>query len=303
MTRPALVVLSALLFCSVSACKVSDDAIAASQQMTSTASTLNDFYSALEDTVTDTVTLYELDAALSGIPFGDNDRKLLETTRHEVENRKQMAASLAKLAASFATLTNSSAASDVDKSATALGNELVTIKALSSDSPLPDALGKAGNLLIQLVQQHDEKKAARAMDETLQAISDLFAKEKPTYDSIARTHIHQASQVARDLISANEVDYSSMLAPALKPFSLSALPSNPTLQTQLKPLAMSRLDTATDTATQKEEKASTAMLDALREMSSRMNLLANEKPMPIREAPFSLRLVEDWAQSWAASLI
>jgi hypothetical protein len=303
MTRPALVVLSALLFCSVSACKVSDDAIAASQQMTSTASTLNDFYSTLEDAVSDTITLYELDAALSGIPFGNNDRQLQQTTLKELENRKHMAASLAKLAASFAMLTRNSSAADVDKSATALGNELVTIKALPSGSPVPDALGQAGNVLMQLVQQHDEKKAARAMDETLRAIGDLFEKEKPTYDSIARMHIRQASQVAKDLIDANDVDYSSMLTPALKPFSLSALPSNPTLQTQLKPLALSRLDTAAGTAAQKEEKASAAMLDALREMSSRVHLLATEKPMPIRAAPFSLKLVEDWAQSWAASLI
>ena len=51
---------------------------------------------------------------------------------------------------------------------------------------------------MQLVQQHDEKKAARAMDETLQAVGDLFEKEKPTYDSIARMHVRQASQVAKD---------------------------------------------------------------------------------------------------------
>jgi hypothetical protein len=94
-----------------------------------------------------------------------------------------------------------------------------------------------------------------------------------------------------------------MFTPALKPFSLSALPSNPTIQPQLKQLALSRLDTATDTAVQKEVKASTAMLDALREMSSRVHLLATEKPMPIRGDPFSLKLVEDWVQSWAASFI
>jgi hypothetical protein len=303
MTRPALVVLSALSFCSLSACKVSDDAIAAASQMTSTASTLNDFYSTLEDSVTDTITLYELDAVLSGIPFGDSDRKLVETTRDELENRKQMAAALTKLAASFATLAKNSSAGDVDKSATALGKELVTIKALPSGSPVPDALGQAGNAIMQLVQQHDEKKAARAMDQTLQAVGDLFEREKPTYDSIARTHIRQASQVAQDLIKANQIDFSTMFTPALKPFSLSALPSNPTIQPQLKQLALSRLDTATDTAVQKEVKASTAMLDALHEMSSRVHLLATEKPMPIRGDPFSLKLVEDWVQSWAASFI
>ncbi|HXS13246.1 MAG TPA: hypothetical protein VN734_11130 [Acidobacteriaceae bacterium] len=303
MPRPALVVLSVFLFGSLSACKVSDDAIAASHQMTSTAAALNDFYSTLEDAVTDTITLYELDDALSGIPFRDNDRKLQETTRSELENRKEMAAALAKLAASFATLTNSSSASDVDKSATALGNQLITIKALPSGSPVPGALGKAANALMQIVQQHDEKKAARAIDETLQAVGDLFEAEKPVYDSIARTQIRQAGEVAKTLIDANQVDYTSMLTPALKPFSLSELPSNAILQAQLKPLALSRLDTATGIAVHSEEKASTAMLDALREMSSRVHLLATEKPMPIRDAPFSLKLVEDWVQSWAASLI
>lgn len=303
MTRPTLVVLSALLFCSLSACKVSDDAIAASQQMTSTASTLCDFYSTLEDSVSDTITLYELDAALSGIPYGDNDRKLQETTRSELQNRKQMAVALAKLAASFGVLTKSSAASDVDKAATALGNELIHIKALPGGSPIPDVLGRAGNALMQIVQQHDEKKAARAMDETLQAVGDLFEKEKPAYDSIARTHVRQASAVAKDMINANEVDYSSMLVPALRPFSLAALPSNPSLQTSLKPLALSRLDAATDTAVKREERASTAMLDALREMSSRVHLLATEKRMAIRGAPFSIKLVEDWVETWAAPFI
>jgi hypothetical protein len=168
---------------------------------------------------------------------------------------------------------------------------------------VPDLLGKAGNALMQIVQQHEEKKAARAMDETLQAVGDLFEKEKPTYDSIARMHVRQASQVARDLINANQVDYTSMLAPALRPFSLSPVPPNPGLQAQLKSLALSRLDTATDTAVQREERASAAMLDALREMSSRVHLLATEKPMSIREAPFSLKLVEDWVQSWTAALI
>jgi hypothetical protein len=45
------------------------------------------------------------------------------------------------------------------------------------------------------------------------------------------------------------------------------------------------------------------MLDALREMSSRVHLLATEKPMSIREAPFSIKLVEDWVETWAAPFI
>lgn len=299
MTRPARFMLSALLFCSLSACKVSDDAVAASQQMTSTAATLSHFYSTLEDSVTDTISLYELDAALSGIPYSDADRKQQETTRHELENRKQMADSLAKLAASFAQLTKSSSATDVDTSATALGNELITINALSSTSSVPADLGQAGKSLMQLVQQHEEKKAAQTIDQTLKAIGDLFEKEKPAYDSLSSSHIREASSLATNLVNANEVNYSAMLSPALKPFSLAALGSDPKLPQSLKPLALSRIDATTTDTTQKAEKASAAMLDALREMSSRVHLVATDKPLAVRSEPFSLKLVEEWIESIA----
>jgi hypothetical protein len=288
---------------SLTACKVSDDAIAASQQMSSTATALNAYYSALDSAVGDTISLYELDGAISGIPFGDNDRKLLEATRAELRERKEMADSLARLALSMSTLSSLKVASDVDTSATQLGNELIAVKALPSGSSVPDGLGKAGNLVLQIVQQHDEKGAARAMDETLKAVGDLFENEKPTYDSIARTHDREASQVAGDLIKSNAVDPSPMLRPALKPFALTSLPPSPDLEATLKVLALSRLKRATEGATQKEEGASTAMLRCLREMSSRVHLLATEKPMPLRGSPFSLKLVEDWAQSWSASLM
>jgi len=214
-----------------------------------------------------------------------------------------MAGSLAKLASAMATLSSSKSASDVENAATQLGNELITAKALPGGSPIPDAVGKAGNFLLQIVQQHEEKKTARAMDETLKALGDLFEKEKSTYDSIARTHDREAGQVAQDLISSNAVDPSPMLSPALKPFALTSLPPSPALQKSLKTLALSRLQNATASAGQKEQSASTAMLDALREMSTRVHLLATEKPMPIRGAPFSLKLVEDWAESWSASLL
>jgi Arc/MetJ family transcription regulator len=295
-------VLSSLIG-SVTACKVSDDAIAASQQMASTAIALNAYYSALDAAVGDTISLYELDGAVSGIPFGDTDRKLPEATRAELRKRKEMADSLAKLASSMSTLSNSKVASDVETSATQLGNELIAVQALPGGSPVPDALGKAGNFLLQIVQQHDEKKAARAMDESLKAVGDLFEKERTTYDSIARTHDREASQIAEGLIKSNAVDASPLLTPALKPFNLTALPPSLDLQAKLKTLALTRLQHAAEGATQKEEAASTAMLACLREMSSRVHLLATEKPMPLRGNPFSLKLVEDWTQSWSASLI
>lgn len=306
MTRARKICTAALIsvwFGSLTACKVSDDAIAASHQMTSTASTLSHYYTALDLAVTDTVALYELDGAISQVPYGAEDRKLQEAALSELQKRKEMAGTLAKLAFAMTALSKSKAASDVESAATDLGNELIAVKALPGGSPVPDALGKAGNFLLQIVQQHEEKKAALAMNDALRAVGDLFEKEKPAYDSIARTHDREASQVARDLIDSGAVDPTPMLAPALKPFDLTALPPSASLQTSLKALARTRLQTATEAATQREQAASTAMLEALRQMSSRVNQLATEKPMPIRGAPFSLKLVEDWAQSWSASLI
>lgn len=288
---------------SIAACKVSDDAIAASQQMTSTAAALDHYYSALDAGITDTISLYELDGAISGIPFGNDDRKLSESTRDELEKRKELADALTRLASAMSTLSNSKAASDVQTSATQLGNELIAVQALPGGSPVPDAIGKAGNFLLQIVQQHKEKEAARAIDETLIAVGDLFEKEKPTYNSIARTHDREASQIAQDLIKLNDVDPGPMLAPALKPFGLTALPPNASMQASLKTLALSRLQHATEEATKKDESASAAMLASLREMSSRVHLVATEKPMSLRGTPFSLKLVEDWAKSWSASLI
>lgn len=116
-------------------------------------------------------------------------------------------------------------------------------------------------------------------------------------------HDLQAKQVAQDLINANAVDPSPMLGPALKPFGLGPLPPNPALLASLKSLALSRLEASAAAATRREEAASDGMLAALHEMSTRVHLLATEKAMPIRSVPFSLKAVENWAESWTASLI
>ena len=94
------------------------------------------------------------------------------------------------------------------------------------------------------------------MDETLQAVEELFSREKPVYDSLARTHAREASQVTQDLIDRNAVDPSPMLAPALKPYGLGPLPPSTSLQIILKRLASSRLEVATAEAIKKEEDAS-----------------------------------------------
>lgn len=289
----------AILIAFFVACKVSDDATAAAQQMAATSTTLTDYYGAIADSLTDTIALNELNESLLGVPFGDADRKQIETARAEILKRRDLAQALARLSTSFGTLTGSKASTDVATAATALGNELISVKALPGGSPVPDALGKAGNFLIQLIQQHEEKKAAQGMDDTMKALVELFKKEQPVYDSLARQHIMLASQVAKPLIDRRAVDPTPLLQPALKPFGLTANPANTQIEDTLRTLAKSRLAAATDVGTKQAEDASTAMLKALEEMSSRIDLLATEKPMPLRGNPFSLKVVE----SWAASLI
>jgi hypothetical protein len=88
-----------------------------------------------------------------------------------------------------------------------------------------------------------------------------------------------------------------MLSSALKPFNLAPLPADTELGVTLRSLALSRLQTSADYATQSEINASSAMLAALQEMSSRVHLLATEKPMPLRGNPFSLKIVESWVAS------
>ena len=283
-----------LTACSLAGCRVSQDAVAASEQMTATAAELERFYGGLIAAETDSIALLEVDSAVSGISFNDADRKLPEDTRAELLKRKAMADSLAALASSMQALTGSTAAADVQASATALGDALVDAKALPAGSPIPDSLGKAGRLLILLAQQHEEKKAAKAMDGTLAAVAELFAKEKPAYDSIARFHLRQAAVVAKDLATANGVDMTPMLTPALRPFDLVPVPASPQLQGSLRQLALSRLDAKVEAGTSREMEASAAMLAALEEMSARVHTLATGHPMAARSDPFSLHTVEEW---------
>ena len=286
-----------LLVAAIPACKVADDANAAAQQMTATSTELGKYYRALEKTLTDTIALNELNQALLGVPFGEEDRKQIEDARSEIRKRQHIARALTHLSESMNAFVDSKSSSDVESSATDLGNELISAKALPNGSPVPDALGKAGNFLIQIVQQHEEKKAAQAMDGTLTALVELFSNEMPVYASISRQHIALAKTLAASLIKKQYVDPTPLLQPALKPFDLSAAPADPQLQSTLRSLVESRLDTSAESVGRRQAEASDAMLKALKEMSSRIHLLATEKPMPFRGNPFDLNVVESWAAS------
>ncbi len=286
-----------LLLSGISACKVSDDALAAAQQTTSTSAALSAYYGAVSDTLIDTVALNELNQSIFGIPFEAADREQIEQARAEINRRRDLATALATLSSSLNALTGFNASANIAASATSLGHEMVSVKALPKGSPVPDGLGSAGTFILQIVQQHEEKKAAKAMDSTLAALVELFGREQPVYDSLARQRIFLSKAVASALIKRQAVDPTPMLQPALQPFGLVSLPPDAKLQTTLRDLADARLTSSSEVAGDRAADASTAMLTALQEMSSRIHLLATEKPMAIRGNPFSLKIVESWAAS------
>lgn len=282
-----------VLLC-VAACKTSEDAIAAAQQMAETSAALSHFYAAVSETLRETIAVNELNSSILSIPFQDADRNRIQETRLEIDRRAQMATALANLSSSFGSLARSKAPADAEGAATRLGNQLVGLKALPGGPPIPELLGKAAGVLLQLVQQHQEKKAAQAMDDTLTALVDLYSKEKPVYDSIARQHLVVAKAVTTVLIQRQAVDSRPLLASVLRPFDLDPLPPGEAMQTTLAALAKARLDRSADDLVQREENASSAMLLALQQMSARVHLLALGRPMPSRGKPSSLDTVEAW---------
>lgn len=290
----SLVVVLLVLCVGLGGCRLSKDAVAASQQMSATALTLEAYYDALLQEQGETISLLEIDSALSGVPYRAEDSKQPVDTEAELLARKQMAVSLAALADSVTTLTNLKSANDAQVSATALGNALISAKALSPESTVPGSLGEAGRLLIRLAQQHDERKAAQAMDQTLAAVCDLFAKEQPVYDSIGRFRFRQAAAIAKDLEATNALDVTPLLNSSLQPFGLGALPVSPEVQTRLRQLAMQRVQRTVQEQAQRQGDASVAMLGGLREMSRRVHVLATGGRLAARSQPVPLHTVNEW---------
>ena len=283
-------------FALISACKTSEDATAAASQMAAASQDLASYYSALSQVIDNTTKLEQLQSALLGTPFEPQDIAQLQDTQQEVQKRANLAKTLQSLSSDFSKLTGSTATSDVSASANRLGAELVSIKALPTGPPVPDALGKAGKIIILLTQEHDERKMAASLDSTVSAVSKLFTAEKPAYESLYTTYLVLAGSLAKESIKRNWVNESVLLTPALQPFGLSPSAASPeqSLSTVLNSYARQRITTRTVSQTAAQQKASEGMDQALQEMSKRMHKLATERAMSLRGDPVTLPDVENW---------
>ncbi len=265
--------------------------------MAATAAGLEAFYAALAKEVADTISLYEIDGVVAGLPFSTKDRQLAEDTQLALLKRKEMAESLQHLATALSSLSDVKTSAAMGNAATGLGNALVQVEALPQGSPVPAALGTASRALLQIIRERRLKQGDQVVDRTLAAMADLFQKEQPVYDSLARTRFREGAQIAKDLTTANNVDARALLDPALKPYDLQLLSPNPQMQEALRNLALVRVQTKSEEALRTEAEASSAMLASLREMNSRVHLLADGHHMIMRGNPPALKLVQTWAAS------
>jgi hypothetical protein len=299
--RSALL-LSAILLLS---CKTSDDAIAAAKQVATTSADLAGYYSALSQIAASDIALSELQTSLQGVPFADADRAMLSDTASELQKRADIATALQGVSTAFSSLTGSTAPTDVSNAASKLASELTTLKPvqLPSASPvsLPSAIGDAAKLIVSMVQQHQERKIAPSLDATLKSLNVLFSNERDLYDSLNKTYLNLAGALAKECIDKNFVDDTSVLAPVLQPFSLTARASSAT-DASLRDAAKTRVDAVLTTMVSAHSKASTAMLQAITEMNTRVHQLATEQRMPSRGAPVTLTTVESWINTASSYL-
>lgn len=288
-----------LLLClPILSCRTAKDARAAAAQMTGTAQELCAYYAALAHIIDDHAKLERLQKALLGVPLDEQDLAQLKNIYGEMEKRVDMAQSLAKMAEAFSDLSGSKAPADVSQAAAGLGKELSGIQQLPGSSFAPDALQNAGKTLTQLALQHDERRMAASMDATMSALTQMFSREKPAYDSIHRTYIALAQSLALELIKQNQVDPGSLLAPALKPFDLASRMPDKQLPEGLREYAREQVRDQGEEEISAYARASAAMQDALKESASHVHLLATGSRFPANASPPKLSDVESWTKKF-----
>ena len=127
-------------------------------------------------------------------------------------------------------------------------------------------------------------------------MEELFSDEQKAgaYDSIYHTYLTTSASLATYSIEHNLVDVTSVLAPALQPFGLTGNPASTANIATLTPAAEAQIDATNKSLDAAHQKASTAMLQAITEMSARIHQLATGNSMPSRGTPITLTTVENW---------
>jgi len=278
-------------------CKTSDDAAAAASQLTSTASTLTNYYAALGTLLSETDQLYQIQAAISPVaPYDSPTLKLVQDTEAEIEQRAKLAAALTTLAQNWGKLSGSTAASDVS---TAAGNLQSAVAALK----LPDSSMSTGsvnimkdalNLIVKAIQEHKEREAAAAIDKFTGALDAWFTSEEPIYNTIGANYANLTLSLVKYLITKGQVDPSSFVTAIFSPYGLTPQLTDSTLRSQVQKVLADEVEQKSKALAAAQVAATTSMGKSLSEMASRIHIVATDKPMRLRVAPVTLADVQNW---------
>lgn len=286
-----LVVLLGISFAIVG-CKTQGDAATAANQMAATTKTLSDYYGALDQVLAETQEAYDAQTVINQAPPLD-----LSETRKQIELREQLATEFSTLSATFATITSSTAPTDASTAAGQLNSELVSIKALADNATEQKVLTAAVQLVVSLLQQHDEIKAARQIEPVCNALLKFFNSESRFYDSINKDYLTLASSNAKAMVKGNLVDASSLFLSSLEPFGLTPSIDSDSIKTGMQGYLDKQIDSNFSLKLAAAQNATQALRDSLKEMDARIEVVTKDRVLSIALPPVTLDTVESWVST------
>ena len=276
-------------------CKTSEDAASAATQMSATAKSLSDYYTALNTILANTNQIYILNEQILSKPYTAENRQLMKNNQAELAKRAALAADFSTLAAEFAKLTGSTAPADVSASAIKLETEVDSLASVKTSTGEQNALKTALQALVTAIQEHKERAAARAIDDFSQGLTALFIKEGEVWNSVDTVYAQLAANLANYLVDHDATDNTALLKAALDPFGLTPAAPSAEVKAALVPLAKQQITARQAALDDSCAKATDAMTKSLQEMSKRIHAVAEDKPMAFRMPPVTVANVEKWA--------
>lgn len=290
-----MVVCVALLMAAGAGCKTDADARAAAAQMMSTAHALAAYYTALDHVVAATEDSYQAQNALLGVPAED-----LKTIHDELRQRAQLATAIGDLASLFDKITKTTAAKDASAAASKINGDIFTMRGLASNDMETQALTAAVKAIVGLIVEEKEVEAARDMAPLCHKLSVFFESERRIYDSLNKAYLTTAQSVALKMVDTDQVDASAVFGSALDPFGMKPALSSADTRHAMQPYLRAKINEGYADKLKDGQHATEAMSVALKEMDARVTLVANDKPMSLRNEPFSLSEVKDWVEEVTA---
>lgn len=150
-------------------------------------------------------------------------------------------------------------------------------------------------LFVRAVQAYKEREAAKAIDKLAQGLSNFFVKDAPAWSSNEQIYTDVARKIAENLVDENATDNSAVRRWRSTLLACRRRRPRETRTSGWHWRRRSRFKRAKEALDKAYAKATDAMTKSLAEMSKRIHLVAEDKPMAIRATPVSVDDVENWA--------